>query len=272
MIDDYIRSQDDVLSTKGKGLLERLHTILDTSMENAAPTPQAAARIRKLNAGYKIHKELMETESAVAAMRRGDYDPEVLVSKFFRPGVVTPTKELMRAIPQDQKKKLLPYIQRKSIQNLFDDETKIIEGVEYTNAANVDRKFRKAREALATHMTPEQMNGIREFIDASKVAQSSSQMMNRASGRQLLTWNQAGQAGLALYFAAQGDWAGMGGAGLVTVGPVALSRLLTQPGAAKMLAKGLTISRRQAEATGFVPRLANLIRLNQDTSDEEPKE
>jgi hypothetical protein len=277
-IDQYLRGAgDDVLRDRGKGILKQLHTIIDDAMESSAQTfdktGQAAARIRKVNAAYGQAKELMETESAVAAMRKGDYDPEVLVGKFFKPGVVTPTKELMRAIPRDQKQKLLPYIQRKSIQNLFEPSTKILDdGTEITSAISAESRFRKAKEALATHMTPDQMSGIQEFLNASKVAQSTSRLINPTSGFAVLQYAQLAAGGWALKEASEGDFSGAAMTSLGIIAPQTIAKILVHPAAAKMLSQGLTISRKRAEQIGFLPRLANLIRLNQEgTTEDEQK-
>jgi len=278
-IQGILRSMgDDSLRTRAKATLQQVESILDDAMETAAAkvNPNAANYVRKVNSAYRQAKQLMETESLVADMRNGRYDPEKIVTRFFEGDNVTPTGDLLRAIPVKEKAKVLPIVRRRTLENLFSKATVQLmeEGIDTTSGKRLMTEVNKNREALGKLLKPEQMDALEEFIGASQRAQKSGVMTNPMSGRQMLALSQAGAAlqfgttGLALALG-RGSPAGFVAAGSTIIGPKFLAHAMTNPKIAKFIAKGFTMNAATAERTGWTARAANMIRMFDEADGEE---
>lgn len=281
-IQGILRSMgDDSLRTRAKATLQQVESILDDAMEEAASkvSPQASKYVRKVNNAYKQAKGLMETESLVAEMRNGRYDPEKIVTRFFEGDNVTPTTDLMRAIPAKEKAKVLPVVRRRTLENLFSKSTTPLleEGIDTTSGKRLLTEVNKNKEALKKLLTTDQMTALDDFINASQRAQKSGVMTNPMSGRQMLALSQAGAAlqfgttGLALALG-KGSPAGFVTAGTTILGPRFLAHAMVNPKIAKFIAKGFTMSAATAEKTGWTTRVANMVRMYEEANGEEKPE
>lgn len=259
-LDALIRSMsaDDPLRTKAKSVLKQLHSILDRAMEDAAQkvSPEAASRVRNINKAYAETKSLFEIDSPVAKI--GTLDPERIVQKFFQPGATTPPKELLTALRQNPE--ILPPLRRRVAENLFEGLGKEVEGVRITPASQLQERILKSQDTLKLLFTPDQLQGLNEFVYASARAQASGRMMNPASGRQLLAMSQLGSAA---QLATAGFFVGTGnlpGGAAAVFGPAVLSRALFNPKTARVLALGFTIKPGTAKAARWTVRAINAVR------------
>lgn len=260
-LDALIRTMgpDDPLRTKAKGLLNRLHGILDNAMETAAQkvSPQAAQRIRSVNQSYAEMKKLFETESLVADV--GKMDSERVVQRFFAPGAVTGPKELLKAVQKNPG--ILPPLRRRVVENLFEGIGREVEGVRVTPANQLRERIVKAKSQLDILLTKEQRGALHEFVNAATRAQASGRMLNPASGRQLLAMSQLGNAAQLIgagYFISGGN---IPGAAAAIFGPAVLSRAILNPKVAKLLAEGFTIKPGTIQATAWGSRALNALRI-----------
>lgn len=268
---------DDSLRTRAKATLKQIENILDTAMEEAAAKsdPKAARLVKSINASYREAKQLMETESIVADMRNGRYDPEQIVNRFFEGDRITPAKDLLRAIPPGEKAKMLPVIRRRTLENLFEKASLRIQEANINSVKGkvLDAVIGKDRAVLETLLTPEQMVGLEDFINAAQRAQKSGAMTNPASGRQMLALSQAGNvlqitgAGLQLLTGQPvGDKLATETA--MIIGPKFLAHAVTNPAIAKLLAKGFSMSPQTARSIGWTPRMMNILRMFNEANGE----
>lgn len=276
LIEGTIRGMgaDDPLKTQAKGVLERLDKILNTALDDAAKAnPQALKQWRTSNELYKSAKQLYQTQSLVSDIE--NMDAEKLASRYFGPDQITPTRDLLSAISAGDRKRLLPAIQRRKVQDLFDALSKEFEEVPTISGKQLSERLKKHVDSfeILFKNEPEKLQAIQDFVDASKLSQNSGTMVNPASGRQMLA---AQQVGSALQFAGTGlslvQGTGVGShllmEGTTFFGPRVLAKMLTNPNVARLLAKGFTLSPATASKTGWTAKVLALLPMYQDKADQ----
>src|SRR3990167_1457340 len=201
-------------------------------------------------------------------------DPERVVNRFFTSGSVTPVEDLVKAIPPQRKAQLLPVIRRRVIQDIIDPLTREVEGTGIVSGKVLEKNFTKQLPTLRAIMNPNQISAMQEFIRAATRSQAAEGLVNPASGRQMLAYGQylaLGGGGLRL-LTGQASPTETGMTAIAIASPRAVAWLLTNPGFARLLAKGFTIKPGTAEATAWVPRAANAIRLANNSVKQREKE
>lgn len=290
-VDSIIRNNpSDPLRTRAFGLLKRIHNVLDAAMEQSAKSSSpggteiipveggvishtspekpggevAAAAIRSLNRAYGAAKNLFEGDSTVAALRTVK-DPEKVVGIIFPKGAVTPPKEILEAVGASRPD-VIASLHRRLLENAIEETSKEVEGIGVTSAASFGKRFDKMIESLeASRMPSDKLDGIREFVRASKRAQSSRTILNPASGRQVVAGSQLAAMGGAATALFTGHPLIAAGQTAYVVSPYMLARALTNPRTAKLLAEGFALGKGTQAAIKWTPLAINAIRQANST-------
>ena len=280
MIDSMIRSEaGDPLRTQAKGTLKQIHTVLDDAMTTAAQkaNPQAATKIRKINAAYGQAKQLMETDSLVTDIRSGAMDPEQIAGRFFKANSITPAKDLYRALPILDRNRIIGALRRQTMEKFFGGSLSEVEsGVQTVSAKGLQRKMSTLEPELKSWLKPEQYQGLKDFVDAAYQAQTSGRMTNPASGRQMLAYGQMGAAATLLangavgFFTGEPGWGQIGTGITIVFSPAMLAKVMTNPTFSRTFAEGFKMSAETAAKTGWIPRVMNIYRIISEQKEEEP--
>lgn len=265
-VDSTIRNiGDDALSTRARSVIREIHNRLDEAMVASANAtdPKAAAKIKKINAAYREAKQMLETGRNVSPLRvENKIDDEKVVGRFFRQNSITPVKELYRAIPVEDRPKIIGGLRRKAMENFFSGGViaQPEAGVTALNSRLMMSKWNIYKDEFKEWLTDKQYKNFEQFMSGAYQAASSGRMINPSSGRQMLAYGQITSAIGSLYAAVSGNASGSAIMAAPVVLPYFISKAMMNNRISKLLAEGVRVGQGTREALEWTPRFMNAAR------------
>jgi hypothetical protein len=266
-VDSTIRAiGDEALSTRAKGVIKEVHNRLDEAMlTSAAKTdPIAAAKIQKINHAYKQAKVLLEKDPKIAPLRiEGKVNDERVFERFYSKGSITPSDNLYRAIPVQERPRIIGGLRRKTLENFFGGSvTGTPElGVTSLNTRSMMTKYHTYKNELKSWLSEDQMRNLDEFINAAYQSGASGRMINPSSGKLNVAYAQSAAAGGAFVAAMNGNMATVGVGAASIVLPYFIAKGMMNKNISRLIAEGVKLTPGSAEAVKWTPRFLNATRI-----------